>query len=124
MKFHEVKSWFFVGLIALIAAGCATHKINWASRVGDYTHDQAILELGPPDKQSTLTDGRVVAEWLITRGRAAFYPGVSGLYGYPGRAGYYGAFYPTYVGPGTPDYFLRLTFSPDGKLAAWKKFAR
>jgi len=24
----------------------------------------------------------------------------------------------------TPEYCLRLTFGPDGKLAAWKKFTR
>lgn len=107
--------------MVVMLAGCATHKINWASRVGSYTHDQAILELGPPDKQATLTDDTVVAEWL-TRG-ATLYSSGAGYYGYPGWAGYYGGFYPPYVQT-TPNYFLRLTFGPDGRLTAWKQYAR
>ena len=110
-------------LIVALVTGCATSKINWAARVGTYTHDQAIVELGPPDKQATLTDGTIVSEWLTQRGRGVAYVGGAGYYGYPGRAGYYGGVYPAYVTPG-PDYFLRLTFSPDGKLTAWKKLTR
>jgi hypothetical protein len=110
--------WLF--LFALMAwTGCATNKIDWGARVGTYTHDQAIVDLGPPDKQEKLTDGTVVAEWLIQRGRTA-YVGGAGYYGYPGSRGYYG---PTYI-QSSPDYFLRLTFAPDGKLTGWKKFAR
>ena len=107
-------------LTVLALAGCATNKINWAARVGTYTHDQAILELGPPDKQAVLTDGTVVAEWLTKRGRSIAYLGGAGYYGYPG---YYGGVYPAYIQSG-PDYFVRLTFGMDGKLQAWKKFAR
>lgn len=51
-----------------MVTGCATQKINWAGRVGAYTFDQAVVELGPPDKQAKLTDGSVVAEWLTRRG--------------------------------------------------------
>lgn len=107
-------------LVVAVLSGCATNKINWAARVGTYTHDQAIVELGPPDKQATLTDGAVVAEWLTRRGRAVVYGGGAGYYGYPG---YYGGIYPSYVQAG-PDYFLRLTFGPNGKLTAWKNFVR
>jgi len=110
--------WLF--LFALMAwAGCATNKIDWAARVGTYTHDEAVVELGPPDKQEKLTDGTVVAEWLIQRGRVA-YVGGAGYYGYPGWRGYYG---PSYIQSG-PDYFVRLMFDTNGKLIAWKKFVR
>lgn len=122
MNNSPVRWWCYL-LLVLVVAGCATTKVDWAARVGSYTHDQAIVELGPPDKQATLTDGSVVAEWLTRRGRGVAYVGGAGYYGYPGHAGYYGGFYPAYVTSG-PDYFLRLTFGPNGKLAAWKKFAR
>lgn len=113
--FHGV----FRLLAVLLLAGCATGKVNWAARVGQFTHDQAIVELGPPDKQARLTDGSVVAEWLIKRGRSIVYPG-GGYYGPPG---YYGGVYPGYIQTG-PDYFLRLTFGADGRLTAWKRFTR
>ncbi len=81
---------------------------------------EARVGIGPPDKQAKLSDGSLVADWLTRRGRNAIYGTVSGSYGDPG-----GPYYaPVYVGPGTPDYFLRLNFGPNGQLAAWKKFAR
>lgn len=109
-----------MALALFLVAGCATPRIDWAGRVGNYTFDQAVVELGPPDKQATLTNGSLVADWLTRRGRNAVYTAAGGYYGGPG-----GPFYtPVYVGPGTPDYFLRLNFGPNGQLTAWKKFAR
>jgi len=49
---------------ALFIAGCATHRVDWDTRVGVYTYNQAVVELGPPDKQAKLTDGQTVAEWI------------------------------------------------------------
>ena len=109
-------------LLALVM-GCATNKVDWGARVGSYTYDDAVIELGPPDKQEKLTNGITVAEWLTRRGRGVAYVGGAGYYGYPGWPGYYGGYYPAYVQPG-PDYFLRLMFDPDGKLTAWKKLIR
>ena len=43
--------------VLLLAAGCATTGVDWAVRVGNYTFDQAVVELGPPDKQAKLQDG-------------------------------------------------------------------
>ena len=107
-------------LLALLLGGCATRKVDWASRVGSYTFDQAIAEFGPPDKQAKLTDGTLVADWLTRRGYHQFYA----------AGGYYGSAYrhwqysPAYVDTYSPDYFLRLTFGADGRLKAWKKVAR
>jgi hypothetical protein len=109
-------------LVVFVFAGCATHKINWAERVGNYTRDQAILELGPPDKEAKLTDGTVVDEWLTRRGRSVIYSGFGSYSG--GTPYYYGGFAPTYVGSVSPDHFLILTFSPDGRLTSWKKLVR
>ena len=107
-------------MLVLLLVGCATTpKIDWASRIGIYTHDQAVLDLGPPDRSATLTDGTVVAEWVTRRGYSRSYSAFG--YGY-----WYGCwpYYPAYFDTYSPDYFLRLTFDPDGKLKAWKKFAR
>ncbi len=55
-------------LLLLLSVGCASTKIDWSSRIGNYTYDQAVIELGPPDKYAKLTDGTVVAEWMTRRG--------------------------------------------------------
>src|SRR5262245_31245641 len=106
-------------LLAVVLAGCATQKVDWAGRVGHYTFDQAVLELGPPDKQAKLEDGTIVAEWLTRRGYAYGAP----AFGYSPWS-YHGPHYPLYVNSYTPDSFLRLTFGPDGRLRSWRKFSR
>ena len=107
-------------LLVLVTAGCASNKINWGSRVGTYTYDQAVLDMGPPAKQAKLTDGTVVAEWMTQRGHvdASYYA----PYYYPYRyRSYYGPVFASPVVATYPDVFIRLTFGPDNKLAAWKK---
>jgi hypothetical protein len=111
--------------IAFIVAGCATGpRIDWNARIGTYTYDQAILELGPPDKEARLTDGTRVAEWLTFRGRGGGY--MSGFAGPVFYRPYYfygpPPFY--YAEPPSPDRFLRLTFSPDGRLFDWNRVYR
>jgi hypothetical protein len=107
-------------LLALLLAGCATTpKIDWASRVGIYTHDQAILDFGPPDRTAKLGDGTVVAEWLTRRGYSRGYSAAG--YGY--WHGWW-PYYPPYFDSYSPDYFLRLTFGPDGTLKAWQTVTR
>ena len=103
--------------LLLFASGCATQKIDWNARVGNYTYDQAVVDLGPPDKYAKLSDGGTVAEWLTHRGYSYSYP----AYGYPYSPWYYGPYYPPYVSSSSPDYFIRLSFSPDGLLTGWKK---
>lgn len=122
-----MKRWFlsggaFIAVAGLVLlTGCATRSIDWSARLGHFSFDQAVLEFGPPDKQQTLKNGTLVAEWLTHRGYRQVYS-VGGSYGGPG---YYGSYFsPAYVDTRAPDYFLRLTFNPDGQLAAWKKFAR
>ena len=114
-------SWIFSFGLCFFLAGCASTRIDWNSRIGNYTYDQAVLELGPPDKSAKLSDGSTVAEWLTRRG----YPGSGGMaygYGYPYYHHYHEWYH--YYEPGSPDYFLRLTFGPDGKLQAYKRVTR
>lgn len=97
---------------ALWLASCASQRVDWAARVGHYTYDQAVMEMGPPDRQAKLADGSIVAEWLVNRGTTYIYgsPGFHGHY-YAGSASAYT----------TPSRFMRLTFGPNGQLAAWTK---
>ncbi len=106
-----------IGLLTLLCVvlltGCA-HQIDWAPRVGHYSYDQAINELGPPDKSATTTDGKMVCDWLMVRGSANTYAIGTGFYG------------PDYLGPiqfyTPPDAWLRLTFGTNDLLEAWKQF--
>jgi hypothetical protein len=98
--------------LCLTLAGCATPRVDWAARIGHYTYEQAVTDLGPPDKQAKLDDGTRVTEWLTLRGYNYTYVG-------PGA---YGPFYPGYLSTYTaPSQFLRLTFGANDQLTAWKK---
>ena len=106
--------------IAALVAGCATHSINWQGRVGNYTYDQAVVEMGPPQSSARLTDGTVVADWLTQRSQVFITE--NGPY-YPTRP----VFAPSIqavTAVSTPAYYLRLTFDPTGRLKAWKNVAR
>jgi len=93
--------------------GCATTKVDWASRIGHYSFDQAVLELGPPDKSAKLNDGTIVAEWLTQRGFSH-----ATVQTYPGM------WVHSYTETPAPDRFLRLTFGPDGQLCDWKRIMK
>lgn len=120
MPFTWAGMSLLICLLLALATGCATskNKIDWNSRVGTYTYDQAVLDMGPPAKEAKLQDGTVVAEWMTQRGYTdAYYP----PYYYPYRHRYYGPTFATPMVSTYPDVFLRLTFNPDKKLVAWKK---
>jgi len=97
----------------LMVAGCATTRIDWNGRVGQYSYDEAISELGVPDRQATLSDGSVVGEWLTRRG---------GAYGH--TYAFRGSRFHTYDINEFPDRYLRLTFGPDKVLSRAGEFAR
>jgi hypothetical protein len=109
-----------LGLCCLLI-GCASTRIDWNGRIDVYNYDQAVTELGPPDRFAKLTDGTIVAEWMTRRGYSGGPVGMSYGYGYPSD------FHPWpsyYYEPSSPDYFIRLTFGPGGKLQACKRVAR
>lgn len=97
----------------LVTLGCATNKVDWNSRVGAYSYDQAVLEMGVPERSATLSDGTIVAEWLSTRGTE-----YGTFHSFPGSR------LATYDVNRFPDRFLRLTFGPDGKLNSVNKVAK
>ncbi len=110
--------WFALVAVIGLLSGCATHSTDWPVRVGNYTYDQAVTEMGPPEKSARLSDGTLVADWLTRRGQTQFITSPGSFYPYGlGRAGNVSTF-------NTPDHFLRLTFDPAGKLKTWKQFMR
>jgi hypothetical protein len=102
-------------LIAVLMAGCQTAPpVDWKSRVGTYTIEQAVKELGPPDKRFKLGDGKIMAQWITVYQRP-FAP-ITGNYRDNIALG---------VGPNTgldsSESVLQLIFGADGKLASWSK---
>jgi hypothetical protein len=58
--------------LSLALAGCASRPkldphTDWNSRVGSYTYDQAVAELGKPDAISESNEGKT-ADWILKRG--------------------------------------------------------
>lgn len=104
-------------VLALFIAGCATKpQTDWNSRVGNFTYDQAVTELGPPTAETKLSDGQRVADWVVGRtGSTGFSFGV-GSFGRHTGVGVSQGF-----GTGPQDKILRLTFGADGNMASWKR---
>jgi len=120
MKINQALKLSFLTILALTAAfivGCQTTKpIDWNSRVGTYTFDQAVTELGPPDKETTLSDGKLVAQWVTHRyGGSSFSVG-TGFYTGPVGVGVGQT-----TGSAYPDKILTLTFGTNQVLAAYSK---
>ena len=112
-------------MLAMALIGCSTTKpkVDWDARVGSYTYDQAVEEMGPPDKQATLTDGNVVAEWITHRSSSGTSIGF-GLGGgsYGGGSGMgAGVGVGQSLGGSSTDHVLRLTFGTDKKLVNWSR---
>ncbi len=119
-------TWFFRGLVsALLVAGvgaCATKGPQWDSRVGTATYDELIREMGPPDKSASLTDGTVVAEWMVARGRTFVQD--DPMPRYYRRGGPYVLWPSSTDVTTTPDQMVRLTFGTNQVLQSWKKVYR
>lgn len=100
--------------IMVVAAGCATTpKVDWEARVGSYTYDEAVLELGPPENVAELQNGTKVAEWAAggRRGGSSVMVGVGPVI----------SAFP--VGEERRDY-LRLTFGAEGRLTGHQRVVK
>jgi len=106
-----------VAFLGVFFSGCATtRKVDWNSRVGNFTYDQAVAELGPPDKTAKLAADSTVADWVSRRsGGSAFSIG-TGFY-----SSHTGVSVGQTVGSGYAERNLRLTFGPEGKLTGWNQ---
>ncbi|HTQ52466.1 MAG TPA: hypothetical protein VMJ12_17295 [Candidatus Acidoferrales bacterium] len=120
MTIYRLAKLSFLTILSLAAAlivGCETTKpIDWNSRVGTYTFDQAVTEMGPPDKQTALSDGKLVAQWITHRyGGSSFSVG-TGFYTGPVGVGVGQT-----TGSAYPDRILTLTFGTNLVLVAYSK---
>ena len=116
---------FLLIVLALLAGGCASgtkaviKDIDWGSRMGTYTYEEALAELGKPDVIGQSSEG-MIAEWVLERS-----PNVTFGFGFGGVG--YGRHTSTGVGVGTTvspppsGEFLHLRFDNEGKLAEWRR---
>jgi hypothetical protein len=105
-------------LVSALLTGCATTPpVDWNSRVGHYTYDQAVAELGAPSRQAKLGDGELVSKWAAQPSAGAG-AGMNTGMSYYGSTGFVGA---QPIGPGGNDQMLQLTFGTNGVLTAWSK---
>lgn len=94
-------------------------KVNWSERVGTYTYDEALADLGKPMAVGESSAGRT-AEWVLKRSpRMSFGFGVGGG-SYGGGSGV-GVGVGSSVSPPPSGENLRLTFDKTGKLTEWAK---
>jgi len=119
MKAFAAPRWVTFFLIAFVPAGflagCAsTPPVDWTARMGEYTLDQAVNELGAPSKQTPLADGQTLAEWNTRSATSS-----SAAVGVGGYSGNVGMGLGTVYGGGGSERILRLTFGKDGKLESW-----
>jgi hypothetical protein len=105
-------------LIAFLPGCKTTPPIDWGSRVGVYTYDESVLELGPPDRMTLISTGRV-AEWLTGRSTSPRFSFGVGSYG-----GGTGVGVGTGTGGGVVENILRLTFDKEDKLVTWENTRR
>ena len=118
--------WLLIIVIILLAGACAStpeiavSDAEWKGRIGAYTYEQALAELGPPNVVGESGEGKT-AEWVIRQS-----PATSFSFGFGGAS--YGGHSSTGVGAGTTvspppsGEYLRLRFDKSGKLAEWTKF--
>jgi hypothetical protein len=103
----------FATLVGILLGGCATGP-QWENRVGHYTYDQAVLELGAPDRDAILSNGMRVVEWVRS----------PEIYNYPFYSRDYLFTHRSTLESRVPARILRLTFGADGRLTNWKHVRR
>ncbi len=94
-------------------------EIDWGSRIGTYTYEEALAELGKPDVIGESSEG-MIAEWVIRRSPMVSVGFGFGAWGY-GHHTSTGVGVGTSVTPPPSGEHLHLRFDKDGKLAAWAK---
>ncbi|MEY4916226.1 MAG: hypothetical protein RL616_139 [Verrucomicrobiota bacterium] len=116
MKLKPVSKVFPFAAAIILFVGCATTRVDWNGRVGNFTFDQSVTELGPPDKSAKLSDGRTVAEWVTRYNSGPTVSVGTGFSRYPGSIGVVQT-YPA----NNYESKLRLTFSTNNVLEKWIK---
>lgn len=124
-----MKTTLFVIILAGFAvAGCSSspksakinpRKVNWGERIGTYTYEQALADLGKPVVIGESAEGKT-AEWSLRRSpRVSFGLGIgTGSFGSHGGVGVGTG---TSISPPPSGENLQLKFDKDGKLKEWTR---
>jgi hypothetical protein len=115
-------------LAAILVSSCASSRTKWDNRIGVYSYQEALLDLGQPAKSEGLSDGTIVADWLT---QAAERIETSTLVAAPALpASSHQPYYVEYPRQrksstlNVPAQYLRLVFGSNRKLKAWEKMTR
>lgn len=105
-------------VVLILLAGCHSTSplVNWDRRIGHYSYDLALVDLGVPVRSTTLNNGSIVADWLTNPGK----PGADEAIGFETQT-FLESPFPDRVPP-TPNQYLRLTFGPDQQLTGWLRY--
>ena len=106
-------AWGLLVVLVFLTVSCASGPrtnikgIDWGGRIGTYTYEEALVELGEPDVITESSEG-IIAEWVVRRS-----PMVSFGFGF----GAPGVGVGTSVSPPPSGEYLHLRFDKNGKLA-------
>jgi hypothetical protein len=113
-------TWLLLAVLVMVNPGCASKpEPDWNQRVGNYTYDEAVRELGPPVGSTRLQQGTTVAEWFLKYGAQMSFGFGASSYGGGGGVGVGQS-----VTTAPKGHYLRLIFDSEGKLQKWEKFKR
>jgi hypothetical protein len=110
-------AWASLIVLVFLAGSCASgpktniKEIDWGSRIGTYTYEEALAELGEPNVIGESGEG-MIAEWVLRQS-----PVVSFGFGF----GAPGVGVGTSVSPPPSGEYLHLRFDKNGKLAEWSR---
>jgi hypothetical protein len=118
-------AWASLIVLVFLTGSCASgpktniKEIDWGGRIGTYTYEEALAELGEPDVIGETSEG-MIAEWVVRRS-----PMVSFGFGF-GSGGYglhtgAGVGVGTSVSPPPSGEYLHMRFDKNGKLAEWTR---
>jgi hypothetical protein len=119
MKMNPVVKFSLPAVLLLaitLVTGCATtNPVDWNSRVGHYTYNQAISEFGLPNRQVKLSDGKTVSKWFV---QPPVGPRFNSGMSYYGNTGFGAG---QTIETSHTDRVLQLTFGTNGTLIDWSK---
>jgi hypothetical protein len=105
-------------LLGLIGVGCqALQQVDWDGRIGLFSYEQAVAELGRQTEEAKLPGGMRRVEWITNSG-SSMGRALAGA-GYQRRSMSVVPLEPTEIHR-LRDRFLRLTFDKAGRLIAWE----